>query len=60
MATPDNWKKVEIEEPFEKSFDLQMEHFLECVAGRAKPKVTAAEAANLLKTLLKLYENNKH
>ena len=59
ITRPGIWTEIKIEEPFEESFDVQMGHFLECVVGRAKPKVTAADAANLLKTLLKLYGDNK-
>jgi predicted dehydrogenase len=59
IASPGVWTTIEIQEPFEVSFDRQMRHFLECVSGKTKPVVTAQDALNLLKTLLSLYENNK-
>lgn len=51
------WVEIDIEEPFEVSFDRQMSHFIACVLGTEKPKVTSEDALSLLKTLLKLYEN---
>ena len=49
------WLEVDVPQPFEASFDRQMGHFLDCVQGRATPRVTAAHASNLLRTLLALY-----
>ncbi|MFC2126388.1 Gfo/Idh/MocA family protein [Bacteroidota bacterium] len=57
LAKPGTWAEVDIKEPFEVSFDIQMRHFLECVLGNEKPKVTVQNAYNLLKTLLSLYEH---
>lgn len=56
LARSGVWTRLDIQEPFEKSFDNQMLHFIECVKGNEKPGVTAADSTNLLKTLLKLYE----
>lgn len=58
LAKQGVWTELTIDEPFEVSFDQQMSHFLDCIQGRATPKVTADDALNLLKTLLSLYENN--
>lgn len=59
LAKPGVWEEVAVEEPFEVSFDEQMRHFLECVNGNEQSKVTPTDATNLLKTLLKLYEDQK-
>jgi predicted dehydrogenase len=59
IAKPGVWTELEIQEPFEMSFERQMHHFLQCVLEKEKPRVTAEDALNLLKTLLKLYESNE-
>lgn len=59
FAEPGKWTEMIIDEPFEVSFDEQMHHFLECVNGNQEVRVTPAEATNLLRILLKLYENQK-
>jgi predicted dehydrogenase len=59
IAKPGVWTELEIQQPFEVSFDQQMHHFLQCVLQKEKPQVTAEDALKLLKTLLKLYENNE-
>lgn len=48
------WLEIEVADRFEVSFDRQMRHFLECVRGSARPKVTPALALELLRTLLSL------
>ena len=58
IAKAGEWTEIGIKEPFEVSFDNQMRHFLECVHAKTEPMVTATDALNLLKTLLKLYENH--
>jgi predicted dehydrogenase len=57
IAKPGMWTEINIPEPFEVSFDKQMEHFLNCVLGKEKPRVTAEDALQLLKTLLSLYKS---
>ncbi|OFX96879.1 MAG: hypothetical protein A2W90_07195 [Bacteroidetes bacterium GWF2_42_66] len=60
IAKPGVWEEVAVDEPFETSFTEQMRHFLECVNGKQKCKVTPMDATRLLKTLLKLYENQEN
>lgn len=58
IAKQGMWTELNIQEPFEVSFDRQMRHFLNCVLGKEKPQVTAEDALHLLTTLLSLYKTS--
>jgi UDP-N-acetyl-2-amino-2-deoxyglucuronate dehydrogenase len=53
------WLTVTPAQPAETSFHRQFGHFLDCLDGSAKPRVTATDALETLKVLLAFYEQCK-
>lgn len=53
------WLSIQSSDPAAVSFDRQFKHFVDCLDGRAKPRVTAADALETMKVILGLYEQCK-
>lgn len=47
-------------EPYAFSFQAELAHFLDCIERTAVPKVSAADACEVLKVLLRVYEVCRH
>ncbi|MFA5263527.1 MAG: creatininase family protein [Opitutaceae bacterium] len=47
-------------EPYSFSSQAELAHFLDCIERRAVPKVSAADACDVLKVLLRVYEVCRH
>jgi UDP-N-acetyl-2-amino-2-deoxyglucuronate dehydrogenase len=50
------WLTSQPAEPYSYSFQAVLKHFLDCLDGTAQPRVTAADAIEVLDVLLRLYE----
>lgn len=51
------WSELAPGSPFQESFNGQMAHFLDCVAGTASPRVSIADALEVLDCLLSVKED---
>lgn len=52
------WRDFPVPEPFEVSFVGQMSHFIDCLEGRAEPRVSPRKAASLVAALSAFYSGS--